>query len=428
MRQWLAACLRPFSMISIPAMEGSATVPKFLQVLALESRPILAQTLTTVEERGVYTMSVQPYERWCPVAQERSHVSAEAEVFIVEDPTSLDVIQLCGGSRVSAAARCGWQEWDTKPSDTDGCVTCFTPRALAPKVPLGHCQAPVLALLDELARRHFRPKRGKVAHKPTSAAELDARKLPSKRFYFQAVLILDELFRGGLEEMPSDCTQVYYQVLLKGRRPVPLYLPVAEYKKMLRVGASEDVFIELARAVAVAAAPPPLAGGRGVKRPALAEVPDDIVGDEVGTAEDMALEDEGQGDERPVEPAGVEEEAIIGDGVDADADADAAPLPMLRAPAVIEGVAVTRIAGRSDDHYSYHDRLKVTCKNPAHIAVNCSKSRSWVLDQGVFGERACEYYLGAWLRMCDLPAAEHKRRKPTAAEVRAYMESVRAPE
>ena len=97
-------------MIPIPAMEGSATVPKFLQVLALEPRPILAQTLTTVEERGVYTMSVQPYARWCPVAQERSHVRAEAEVFIVEDPTSLDVIQLCGGSRVSAAARCGWQE------------------------------------------------------------------------------------------------------------------------------------------------------------------------------------------------------------------------------------------------------------------------------------------------------------------------------
>ena len=52
----------------------------------------------------------------------------------------------------------------------------------------------------------------------------------------------------------------------------------------------------------------------------------------------------------------------------------------------------------------------------------------WVLDQGVFGERACEYYLGVWLRLSDLLAAEQKRPKPTAAEMRAYMESLRARE
>ena len=311
MRQRLSACLQPFSMVSVPAVDSEGrTMPKFLQVLALESKPILVKTLNVEEERGLYNISAQPYERWCPVADERHRVGDEADVFAVEDPTALDVIQLCGGSKIGS--RCGWQEWDTKPSDVDGCVACFRPRALAPKVALGHSSAPILSLLDELARRRFRPVHRLVVHKPGCPPELDARKLPGKRYYLQAVLILDELFQCGLDSMPSDCIQLYYQVLLKTRKPVAPHQPAKAYKAMLPETYG-DIIIEATRAPEKSAAE-----GRGVKRPAPANVPDDVAGGEVDDADGSERGDSSSSSSQ----ADQGDDNIVGDDAAVDGDAE----------------------------------------------------------------------------------------------------------
>ena len=40
-----------------------------------------------------------------------------------------------------------------------------------------------------------------------------------------------------------------------------------------------------------------------------------------------------------------------------------------------------------------------------------------------FGPRACEFYLGAWLRASERPEAEHRAFNPTRADIAAYKAS-----
>jgi len=60
--------------------------------------------------------------------------------------------------------------------------------------------------------------------------------------------------------------------------------------------------------------------------------------------------------------------------------------------------------------------IRLKCSNPEH--QNCDKYRSLALVAGLFGPRAAEFYLMAWLLAAHMPSAEHKAVRPSRAEVR----------
>ena len=63
----------------------------------------------------------------------------------------------------------------------------------------------------------------------------------------------------------------------------------------------------------------------------------------------------------------------------------------------------------------------LSCNNPGH--VKCSRYRSLALDVGVFGPRAAEFYLEAWLRESHEDRDVHRRFRPTRAHVREVADA-----
>ena len=90
-------------------------------------------------------------------------------------------------------------------------------------------------------------------------------------------------------------------------------------------------------------------------------------------------------------------------------------------PAVLDGSRLTVEDENIDPAHHYFSRLKVRCNNPTHF--NCTTSRSTNLQTEVFGRKAALYYLGAWLAANDMSEADHKKHKPTVADMRSYIAS-----
>ena len=68
-----------------------------------------------------------------------------------------------------------------------------------------------------------------------------------------------------------------------------------------------------------------------------------------------------------------------------------------------------------EKHKNSHDAgLRVSCTRHAR----CSLFRSIALDRHLYGPRAAEFFLGAWLLIDD-----HKGKKPTAAQIKDHMEN-----
>ena len=76
-------------------------------------------------------------------------------------------------------------------------------------------------------------------------------------------------------------------------------------------------------------------------------------------------------------------------------------------PTEIDGVPVQFEPGREDVAYSHHNRLRVSCNNPAH-SKPCRKSRSMALQSDKLGPNAAHIFLGCWLAASDLPEIQHR--------------------
>ena len=130
---------------------------------------------------------------------------------------------------------------------------------------------------------------------------------------------------------------------------------------------------------------------------------------------DDDIEEETKGEEKKAEEQRDEEE-IGGDAPPEGGDAGPRP-PVTR----ILGQEVKFVPGRKDSRWSYADRWALQCSNPAH--TECGKSRSLELDVHRFGQRACEGFLGAWLQQSHLEQPARKAFKPSADQIRAYLDS-----
>lgn len=420
MRQWLSASLERYSYISAPVIgEDGHFTHMFFQILSTEHRQLYVRTFQGVEEQdagdGLYTISAQPLSRFrAPITNPEDGPGMEAEVFIFTEPVAVDILGVCGGG---VASRHHWHVWSHEASDLAGCVALRSPRKLAPRMALSDSGAPVLALCDELRSQGFDEVRGKVTHEPGGSKHFDCRGLPSKRTYLQCVLESPQLFAAGVESFTSGHSGMYYKVLLKTKRPVDPKLSAKELKRALATAEGDTVALAALSAGALVpvgrraqgSAPLPLEDIDGE---------DSVVGDDdpaaaaiVVAAEDAAAE--------PL-PGGVEDQdMVVGDALAEDAPGEGVAADAV--PDQILGQAVVVVQGRHDARWSYSDRLTIRCRNPDH--GRCTKSRSLALDRDVFGPRAAEGYLGAWLLRSDLPAAEHSKHKPSRADIRAYLDT-----
>ena len=76
-----------------------------------------------------------------------------------------------------------------------------------------------------------------------------------------------------------------------------------------------------------------------------------------------------------------------------------------------------------------YERLRVHCDNPWH--GECTKSRVLTKDVHIYGPRAAEAYLGAWLEGSFMPgmhARKHRKDwRPTRADIFGYLNRHPAP-
>lgn len=383
--------------ISVPVLLDDDTEQRcFLQVLSLESRPLLVPTYRTAEdedcEKSIYTMSVQNFEAWGSVASELD-AKAEVDVYIFSEPEMVDLLGITKGT---VAGRDEWHAWSTKPSDVDGCLTLFSPKRIEPQMKLSDPGIPVLSLLDTLHGVGWTEHNGKLQHTPGSAKSYDSRNLASSRPYLQCLVSSAELFGAGVTGFPSGLSSSYYKLLLATKRDVPAAVSAKECQK--RLARLEGDVLELA-ALDREALPPADQPARPPHRPpALEDV--DVAGDLPPDADDREV----QGQQLDI--------GVAGDDVE----------EVLAMPESIAGCPIIFVKGRADDSWKYHDRWKVCCPNVEH--GQCSKSRSVRLQTDIFGPRACEFFLHAWALKADsMSASEHRGYVPTVAEIRAVADA-----
>ena len=216
MRQYMAAALKLHDLVSLPVRGQDGTVDvKFFQVLSLRSRNIHVETF---HEEGdteplLFEIKVQPYEVWGPTAENLNAIGTAAEIYIAEDPRSVDILT-CTGTELEN--RKYFLKWTAEASDVEGCLHVGSPCVLAPSVKLGSNNIPVLMLLDVLVARGWRAVSHRVAHSRGAALEYDDRRITGKRAYLQCLLSIDAL---PVDEFPSGKPIPYYQLLLKGKIP-----------------------------------------------------------------------------------------------------------------------------------------------------------------------------------------------------------------
>lgn len=175
MRQYLASTLVQHQFISMPAFSETGQKDAIVfQLLSLEERNILVQTFRDADEEQshLYNVSVQIMERWRPLDSEDGEpVGSTLDVFVVEEPVSIDILRLCGAE---ISARANFLRWQVGESDLDGCIALHTPETLKPSIDLLDPKAPALALVDRLLELEFEPVQRIVKHE-AACVQYDSR-------------------------------------------------------------------------------------------------------------------------------------------------------------------------------------------------------------------------------------------------------------
>jgi hypothetical protein len=406
LRQWFAGCLTVNSFISVPAMAADDTLSmEVFQVLAVQGRSITVKTYEdeVAECETLMSVSVQPYDQWQTI--ENQGRMQQVEVFAFEEPVQIDALKMAGGK---LSDRNDWWGWTPRESDVEDCICLHSPEPLRPNAKLTDASVPVLALLDALEARGYTKREGKVVHDNTTAELVyDCRKASGRRPYFQAVLALADLLACGIVGFSSTQPNVFYQVMLATKKPVDEGQGAAGYRRQLAAIKGGPLSLALGDAVL----PGPVA-----KRPKLEPIADDAISDVAGSFSDPE-----PGTEQPVAAMADQADAMpLDDREDVVGD----PADEYIAPDIILGSKVIVVSGRSDDKWSYKDRLRVLCNDPVHRAAGCTKSRSIALFKAELGPRAAEFFLATWLSQSgDMPPEGHSKWTPSLADVRAYIAS-----
>lgn len=414
MRQFLSCVLKPNMIISLPiAAEDGGVFDQFFQVLALETRRVLIKTFRTLEdgdEDTLFNISTQPLERWRPTDEPLGAASSAQDVYIYQDPCTVDVLALCGGLS-SRDKLLFWRRQEQ--SDVDGCLALSLPTKLVDTVDLTSSQAPVASLLDALHQCGFAGCAKKVAHDLKAPKEYDRRQCVSKRAYLQCLLCLQDLV-PKVGRFSSGEPDVYYMLLLQEKSPVPPGLGAKKYKELL-AKASGDFFEEAMLAAAEKSSTTKLGRSAAASSSAAKAEPD--------CESNSIASDDGK------PPAQVDIEAVQADGSSGDSsvagddgvDPSKPTAPPGVFPEELLGQRLRQVSGRRGGKWSYQPRLSIACPNPDH--ASCSKSRSITMDADKFGPLSGVFFLGAWMQRSELPEKEHRRFVPDRSAIEGFAES-----
>ena len=350
--------------------------------------------------------------------------------FRLEDPLRVDLLAFTGNGSL-AEVRGQIKKWEARPSTVDGCIELFAPSALSTGLKLSSKNMPVLCLLEELRDAGWMPVERTVQHTSDGERVFDCRKPTASRFYLQAVLASAELFRRGAMEFRSGCPQTFYKHLLAAPAAARQAMPAKERAiAMARLEGDEVKIAMLESAAKRYRRSPP---------PAPVAIDDEFGGDDPDDLGEPAAPPPLPPPPQPVSP-----EATTSNSSPTSSSSTTSSTSSSSSSGSdsSEGNAGEEFGGEqppgSPNDALYPNfilgqrvalrmridggqGLFVSCNNPAH-GPRCSKYRSLRLETSIYGERAAEYYLGAWLEGSfqehDVP---HQAWKPGRALVRAYQ-------
>ena len=164
------------------------------------------------------------------------------DVFQVEEPIHLDILQLVG---TDIGVRHRIHIWEQEVSDIPKCDALVRPRVIAPiNSNLQSATIPVLCLVDALNSRGFSGHSGKCTHGGGTPKLYDERKLVQKRSYLQCLLSLETLLSACVSPFHSVHTKIWYMVLLKTKKTPPA-ISAKACKRLLVEHSGDHLFCAL---------------------------------------------------------------------------------------------------------------------------------------------------------------------------------------
>ena len=199
LRQYWLEALQPMAFVSVPALTDEGVHIRYFQVLRLEPAAIVPHTFDTdddPEDPVLFKVAVQEWERLAEIQQDPADPGIHADVFSAnEEPFTIDLLRLCG---CNPWQRHRFLQWESGPSEVDGCLALRNPVVARPLMGLAHPRVPCLTLMDALHAKGFVGQRGLVVHRPGGALVYDDRRLASKRGYLKCILSSEELYGAGV--------------------------------------------------------------------------------------------------------------------------------------------------------------------------------------------------------------------------------------
>ena len=442
LREYLLQSLPRYCYFSIDVATEVADFPgekRWFQLLDFERKDVLVNTELQKRLPSLFTVSVQPLQRWCGPGQAPTGAPTDrSEVYIVEDPRRLDMLSLAGAHLSCSQGIHVWH--NAGLSDVDGCVALSAPHIAKPDMMLNDKSLPVLSLVQELRNAGFCDKPGLVEH--TRECRLfDSRRLSSKGDYLRCVLTMDRICSSGVHVFRSDITGAACKLLLHDPAKWRPGMSAKDCKAALRGEVSKTAPLEARACLALENDDDSdgIAGDVAEPLPSLLEVPHDASCDDEVDAAESELEHgvdvepltssgpalladghvSGSAVADVASEGGADGGVLVADvmvGADcaagvaiSDADVDDASLAGDLGDAVLPGadsgevgVFVAPLAIEGETCYEelrvgHYHRLRVYC--PVH--KECNKSRSVILLRRELGLRAAEAFLGCWLLACD---------------------------
>ena len=206
MHQWLVAALPVGAYISLPHCEQEENV--VVQILAAPEKQIVVKSYANRSKKDAVSeeFEVQPLEKWLG-----THVLPhEMEVFIVADPLQLNLVNITG---CDPEVRHDILRWERKRSDLESCANLSNGTPVMPSMALSNKNVPILCLLDRLIEDKWRGEARKVKHSPGSELVYDSRNPLKHREYYQALVVINDLFAMGAQPFASTECSKFYRLL-----------------------------------------------------------------------------------------------------------------------------------------------------------------------------------------------------------------------
>ena len=399
MREWLLQTLKPYTIITVPDPQEPSK-RRALQILRMAQKSVKGETaISRSEGQAAVSLRRQPFEQWIGGGV----VDDEIEVFVLEDPTRIDLMDLTGSN---PDVRSTMMRWQRKRSDVDGCHCLHSPVPLGPPMALGSAGIPVLCLLGALTDGGWVSLMEPVQHTAPWAKTFDARSPMRSRAYFQCLLVVEDLVRRGAKPFPSTAPQAFFRAL----RVSPAKADASQSAATL-----VELIAESAGDAPTTAALEETVQPRTVKRLRLTR------DDEFGGGEDFHgnLESVATSSAAPVAPAAAASASSGSDSSSSDSSSSSGSDSAPGSPGaaledvefggysdddeeeqaegmVIMGMPVTKKTRRGGQE----EGLEVACRNPAHGPA-CVKYRSLSMFANELGPRAAHLYLDvAGWRVC----------------------------